>query len=45
MNWFVFLYNLHKTEETLLSMKKIWSGSYCLNTSYNISLATLNILY
>jgi hypothetical protein len=26
MNWFVFLYNLHKIEETLLSVMKIWSA-------------------
>jgi hypothetical protein len=25
MKWFVFLYDLHKTEETLLNVMKIWS--------------------
>jgi hypothetical protein len=31
MNWFVFLYNLYKTDETLLDMMKIWHAKLILN--------------
>jgi hypothetical protein len=31
LNWFVCLYNSHKTQETLLYVMKIWSARICLN--------------